>query len=538
MTNKRMRSTATILAIAVLTLAVAPASAATMVDRDVREVAPNPTVRVEDGKVLLTLEEAIELALERNLSLIVDRYRQDEADLSLKSTFGIYDFNATIDGFANDETSPAASNLDGAQVQESQFKRLDFSLDRLTPGGGRGRLDWNNSRSDSNSLFATLNPAYRINFDVNWSQPLLRDLGRNQTERNIRIARTNQEISRETFEQQVLAIIQLVEDAYWTLVESNAQFDVAEESLRLAKQLHEQNRIRVEVGTLAPLELIQSEAGVATREEQVIRARGAIGDAEDRLRQLLNTVGEDYWSAEIVTETEAEMEPIEIDLQQAMATALERRRNLRSKRLSQRDLEQDIDYFRNQKLPRLDLGLTYGLNGVGGDVTDRDFITGEVRGMQRGDYGDAIDQITNADFEGWAVSLVAAFPIENRTAKAQLALAEVNFERGEVELADQELAVQTEVRRLARFVDTARQARESARVSRQLEEKNLDAEEKRYENGLSTSFQVLQIQEDLTEARQWEVNAITGYRKAVVLFYQATGELMDTSGVEIIGESE
>ena len=118
------------------------------------------------------------------------------------------------------------------------------------------------------------------------------------------------------------------------------------------------------------------------------------------------------------------------------------------------------------------------------------------------------------------------------------ALAEVNFERGQAELVDQELGVITEVRRIARFVDTARQRRTSAGVSRQLEEKNLDAEQKRFENGLSTSFQVLQIQEDLTEARQREVNAVTNYRKAVVLYYQATGELLETTGVEILDAAE
>ncbi len=533
MMNKCTRTAATILAPLILGLAAAPASAVIQVDREVRELDPVTDLRIEDGKILLTLDEAITLALERNLSLVVDRYLEDEAELNVRRAFGIYDFNATIDSLANSETSPSASIL-AAEIQENQFKQVNLSVDRLVPIGGRGRLDWNNSRSDSNSPFAALNPAFRVDMDVSWSQPLLRDFGRKATERNIRIARTSRAISRETFEAQVIAVIQLVEDAYWTLVEANEQFVVAEESLRLAKQLHEQNRIRVEVGTLAPLELVQSEAGVATRDEEIIRARGAIGDAEDRLRQLLNLVGDEVWAAKIVAETEAEMAPIEVDLEQAIRTALEKRHDLRSKRLSQGDLEQDVGYFRNQKLPRLDLSLNYGYNGQGGDVTVRDFVTREILFQAPGDYGDALEQIRMGDFEGWTVALNAAFPIENTAARAQVALAEVNLERGRAELADQELAVITQVRRLARFVDTARQTRESARVSRQLEERNLEAEQKRYQNGLSTSFQVLQIQEDLTEARQREVNAITGYRKAVVLYYQATGELIETSGVEIL----
>ncbi len=535
MTTKGMRITVSTLALLLSSFGVAPGFGAIAVDRSVQDLQPLNSLRIDDGKILLSLEEAIEIALERNLSLIVDRYRSEEADLNLRGNFGIYDINATIDGFANDETSPAASLL-GASIQETQFKRINFRLDRLVPSGGRGQIDWNNSRTDSNNPFATLNPAYRVDFDLGFSQPLLRDFGKKTTERNIRIARTNREISREAFETQVLSIIQQVEDAYWTLVEAKEQYVVAVESLSLAKQLHEQNRIRVEVGTLAPLELTQSEAGVATRDEQIIRARGAIGDAEDRLRQLLNLVDDQLWSATIVTETEADIEPVELDLDRSMKIALERRPDLRSKRLSQGDLDKDIAYFRKQRLPRLDLAVTYGLNGQGGDVTQRDFVTQEILFQAPGAYDDALEQVRMADFEGFSASLIAAFPIENRFAKAQSALAEVNFERGQAELADLELAVRTEVRRLLRFVDTARQTRASANVSRRLEEKNLEAEQKRYENGLSTSFQVLQIQEDLTEARQREVNAITAYRKALVLLRQATGELIETSGVELIDE--
>ena len=125
-----------------------------------------------------------------------------------------------------------------------------------------------------------------------------------------------------------------------------------------------------------------------------------------------------------------------------------------------------------------------------------------------------------------------AYPIGNRAAKAQRALAEVNFDRGAAELKDLELGVATEVRRIARVVEAAAQGRESARVSRVLEEKNLDAEQKRYENGMSTSFQVLQIQEDLSEARSREVASVAIYRRALVQYYRAIGQLPEHNGVE------
>ncbi|MFQ5525409.1 MAG: TolC family protein [Thermoanaerobaculia bacterium] len=492
-------------------------------------------LRIEGGKLLLTLVEARDFALQRNLALVVERYRQEESELSLWQSEGIYDpsLSANVGGF--DETSPSASNLDGADIQTTEGQNWNFGLSRLFSSGGTGRVDFNSRRQETNSRFAALNPSFRSDFDLSFQQPLLRDRGEDATNRFIRIARTNLDISRENFESQVVAILQSVADAYWNLVEAQAQLGVAEESLSLAKQLHEQNRIRVDVGTLAPLELVQSEAGIATREEQIIRARALVGDSEDVLRQLMNLEEPSLWDLDLILETDAERDEVAIDVDEAIATALAERPELRTKRLAQGDLDADIEYFRNQKLPRVDLSVVYGLNGLGGDLTLRDFVTGEILQQSAGGYSDALDQITGADFEGWSASVNVVYPIFNRTGKAAVALAEAGFERGQVELADLELAVTTEVRRIARFVDTRHQTRESARVSRRLEEKNLEAEQKRYQNGMSTSFQVLQIQEDLTEARSREVAAVTGYRKALVQYYRAIGRLTEVSGVEIVG---
>ncbi len=204
--------------------------------------------------------------------------------------------------------------------------------------------------------------------------------------------------------------------------------------------------------------------------------------------------------------------------------------------LSLSNQELDVRYFRNQQRPRLDLNVTYGLNGVGGDTTNRDFLTQEILNTSEGDYGDAIDQILNADFDGWRAALNFAYPIQNRTAEANRAIAEVNYNRGQAEFQDIELAVVTEVRRVARLLEASAEAVESAGVSRRLEEKNYEAEQKRYENGMSTSFQVLRIQEDLTGARSRFVAAVAAYRRALALHYQSIGKLIEVSGVSIVGE--
>lgn len=520
-------------AVAILAAALSGAAAAVVVSVEVEPGIGTPELRIEDGLLHLTLEEARTLALERNLALVVERYRQKESELGLWRSQGIYDPSLTADFGAFDETQPSVSFLDGADVQINEGQNWDFEIGRLFESGGSGSVSWNNRRNTSNSSFANLNPSYRVDFDLSFRQPLLRDFGKATTNRLIRIARTNLDISRENFEAQVVATLQSVEDAYWNLVEARAQLGVAEKSLALAEQLHEQNRIRVDVGTLAPLELVQSEAGIATRKEEIIRARGLVGDSQDVLRQLMNLRDPKLWTVDFALETDPERDEVEIDIEQAIATALAERPELRSKRLSQETLSQDIDYFHNQQLPRVDLRVVYGVNGLGGDLRETDFFTGELLRERPGGYSDALDQASGGNFEGWSAGVNVVYPIFNRSAKANRALAETGFERGSVELADLENAITTEVRRLARFVDTARQALESARVSRRLAERNLDAEQKRYQNGLSTSFQVLEVQEDLTAARSREVAAVTGYRKALVLYYRAIGRLPEESGVEI-----
>ncbi|MGB5878607.1 MAG: TolC family protein [Thermoanaerobaculia bacterium] len=506
------------------------------VSAELPDLSGSPALNIEDGTIKLSLEEAKAIALERNLTLVVERFSQHEADYRILQNRGVYDAFSTVDLDSMEDTSPTASNLSGAPVQEFSQKNWNFGISQLVATGGTLRGDWRNRKQETNSLFATLNPSYQIDTDVTFSQPLLRNLGKMATNRNITIARTNYSISRENFERQVTGILLLVEEAYWNLAEAEAQLGVAEESLELALQLHEQNKIRVEVGTLAPLELVQSEAGVANRELEIIRAQARVGDRMDVLRQLLNLKSDLEWTAPIDPTTDPFLPALKVNVDASIATALEERPEVRAKKLSLSNQELDTRYFRNQKKPRLDLTATYGLNGLGGDVTDRDFLSGEILGTQDGDYGDAIDQILNADFDGWRVALNFAYPIQNRFAKANVAIADLALERGMYELDDLELAVSTEVRRVIRALDASAEGIESARVSQRLEERNYEAEKKRYDNGMSTSFQVLQIQEDLIGARSVFVSAVATYRRALALHYQSIGRLIDESGVEIVGE--
>jgi outer membrane protein len=282
------------------------------------------------------------------------------------------------------------------------------------------------------------------------------------------------------------------------------------------------------VGTMAPLELVQSEVGIATRQEEIIRAEARVGDAEDLLRRLLNLEAPEYWGIAIVPATDPEIERVEIDLDAALATALARRPELRARAMQLENLDLESQYFRRQTLPRLDLGVTYGLSGIGGDVRQEDgaVITGGA--------SDAMSQVLDREFDGWAIALTVAYPLQNRQARARSAMADIDREQGRVAYGDLQQAVRLEVRSAVRAVRTAAQQIDSAGASVRLAERNLDAERRRYENGLSTSFQVLQIQEDLTAARSRLVSAIAFYRRALVDYHRATGTLLEASDVELV----
>ena len=488
----------------------------------------------EGNAAKISLEDAIEMALERNLSLDVERYRRSQTAEAIREAWGIYDLNFTSTLGASENSTPISSLLQAASVDTSEFLQWNNQLTQLTPFGGTVTVDYNNTRAEFSDLNRQPNPRYIVDLDFTFDQPLLRGFGRVVTEQNLLIARNTSAISREDFQVQVESVVQQVIDAYWQLVEAREQLEVAQDSLELAKELHEMNRIQVDVGTKAPLEMVQSEAGVATREEDIIRFQAQVEDNADLLRQLLNFGGGELWFVELEPTTDPEVEHQEIDLRQAVRRALEKRPDIRRQQLSNKTLEIRSEVAQNQKKPRLDFGITWGVNGLDGDF---DATIGDIRIVGEADYFDTLEQALDADFDGWNLGFTFAYPLQNRAAESRSVQADLALEEGRAQLRNLEQQVYTSVRRTARAVETAAKQIDSARVSSKLALKNLEAEQKRYENGLSTSFQVLEIQEDLSNARRREVSAIIAYRRAQAAFHKEVGELLSEHQIELVDEA-
>lgn len=490
-------------------------------------------VDIQEGAVLLTLDEAVETALRQNLGLSIQRYTRERARLGVQQTLGIYDLLAAATLSAQDTETPTISEFESSQ---ENIQRLNASVEQLLPVGGRVTVGWTNLRRENNNPFSRLNPGYNSGINFNFNQPLLRDFGRLATERSLILARNRSQASREEFERQVTLTVQQVINAYWNLVGARRQLNVAEESLGLARELHDRNKIQVEVGTMAPLELVQSEAAIAEREEGIITAQGLLGDAEDQLRRLLDLPEGELWSTEIRPVTDPAIQHTPIDVEAAIQTAFAERPELHTQQLDIEQARVEAEFARNQERPTLDLNVSYGFSGAGGDVTIRDEDTGEIIDVIPGGYGDAFNQITGLDFPGWTAQLTFGFPIQNRGARAARAIADVDLDRAETALEDLRKGIVTEVRAAARQVETAAKQIDAAKASRMFQERNLEAERKRYENGMSTSFQITQIQEDVTEARRREVFAINNYRRVLADFQRTTGRLLEEEGVTIADE--
>lgn len=501
-----------ILALAALPTAPRTAAAQTHVVADASPAGELPALAMKDGKVELSLEQAVQISLQRNLGLVVQRFARTQSRLSIIENLAIYDLLGTVTAVADDKKSPGISRVTGSK---SDSQTLNFSLAQGLPTGGSVTFDWENNRNSTDSTFFSEPTSFGSTAAFTLRQPLLRGFGRLATEHNLLVAYNASHVARSELERLVTANVQDVSNAYWALVGARQQLIVAEQSLSLARELHERNRIQVDVGTMPPLELVQSDAAIATREEDIIRATAGVGDAEDVLRRLLNLPPGELWEKTIEPVTGPETDRIQISVDEAIRTALAERPEIKSQELLLERATLDAMVFRQATKPGLDLTLKNVLDGQA------------VR------YRTALDQAVAADFPGWTATLVLSVPIQNRGARVRSASANLGKESAEAELEQQKLLVSTEVRQAVRAVETAAKQIDAARKAREFQEKNLDAQRKRYENGMSTSFEITRVQDDLTQARSSEVSATIAYRTALINYYRTTGRLLEDQNVVI-----
>ncbi len=470
----------------------------------------------------LSVEEAVTLALEQNLDLRVERINPLIQDTVVAEARSVYAPTLSTTVAGNDRDSPAANIFAGGEVKVTD-RLLQDSVDvvqQVPWKGGQYSASWNGSRSSTTNIFSSFNPILRSNVNLNYTQPLLRNLGIDGFRQQIAITRANRDLSDIDLRRTVIGTERTVRNAYWQLVFAQSFLEVQRQSLELAQEMLRNNRTRVEVGTMAPIDILEAEAEVARNTEAVILAEADLESAEDRLRTLIfdpDTPG--FWSVRLQPSDTPVLRAREIDVDAAVRNALLNRTDLDALDTNMETTDTNIRYYRNQRLPEVNLRVDYGLTGLGGERLIRTGgFPGTVVGREQRSFGTVLGDVFANDFPDWQVGVTVAYPLGTSAADANLERYRLERTRSEASRRSLELRVTTDVRDSARSVRTNLQRVEATRVSRELAERRLEAEERKFEVGLSTNFFVFQAQRDLATARNSEQSAILDYIRSLVDF--------------------
>ncbi len=347
------------------------------------------------------------------------------------------------------------------------------------------------------------------------------------TRQQLWVSQKNREIADVGLRQTLASTTRTVRNSYWNLAYAVASLAVQQQSLDLAQESLRNTRSRVEIGTEPPINIVEAESEVAAREESVIVAQAQIATAEDTLRALVfDPAMPDFWNIRIEPTELPPFQPLNVDTDAAVRNALERRTDLQQTQRSMEATEINIRFFRNQTLPDVQAQVNYGLSALGGTRLPTEHwrhsrSSGRShcadRTVQKG-YASVLSDLLGSNSPSWTAALNISYPIGTSQAEANLARTRLQYSQSQTSLKNQQLQVTTQVRQQARNVQTNQQRVQSTRASRLLAERRLEAEQRKFQAGTSTSFFVFQAQRDLSQARNNELRAILDYNQSVVDF--------------------
>jgi len=468
--------------------------------------------------IQLTVEQAVRMALENNIELSIERLNPQLQDLTLAQTRGAYrpTLNSTLN--ANSAMPLPTSLLNGGQNVTNETANANVNIAQVLPWFGTSyTAGFNNSRTNTTSTFATLNPQFTTQLTASLVQPFLRDF-KIDTTRNQLIAGTiTRQVSDITLRTRITNTTATTKNAYWDLLAAIRAIEAAKQSLALAEKLIEDNRVRVEVGTLAPMDIISAQAEAATRRQTLTQAEATRRTAELVLKRLIvSETNDPVWRASIDPIDVVQVRPTTINLESAVTTALDQRTDLLTARKNLESSDVNIRYLRNQMLPALNAVATLGTRGLGGNQFIRE--GGVVVGSIPGGWPDAFAMMRRFDYPNWTVGATFSYPLGKSSQEAAFARAKLQYQQSQSQIRALELTVATEVTNAALQVESTLKRMEASRAARELQEKRLENEQSKFEVGMSTNFFVVQAQRDLLDAQIAELRATLDYQKALVAF--------------------
>ena len=519
-----------VFSVALVLGAGAAARAQGVSDERVRELLAQAAAQAQAGTVApgqtpapavsLTVDEAVKRALDRNLDIAVERINPETFDFSIAAIQGAYRPTLTSTVGTNYLVQLPTSQLVGGTRVENTTNTANVGASWNVPWfGGTVTAAFNNRKQDSTNLFTTFTPQFNTSVLFNYTQPLLRGLRIDLTRQQLLVTRINRDVSEVQLRATITGTLASVRNAYWDLLAARQAVEVARRSVTLADKLVEDNKVRVEVGALAPIDVYQAQSEAASRRQSLAQAESALKTAELALKRLIVSGTQDpLWAAAIDPVDRPAFEPAAIDLEGAVRKALSERTDLEQARKQLESSEVNVRYLRNQTLPGVDFVSNYGLQGIGGTRYIRQGTGGPVIAVIPGGYGDAFQMMLDTDYPQWTAQLVLSYPIGTSAADASYARAKLQLTQAQARIRQLELQVATEVTNIASQVESNLKRVDAATAARELAEKRLEAEQSKFEVGMSTNFFVVQAQRDLFDAQLTELRARLDYQKSLVDF--------------------
>ncbi len=492
------------------------------------------------GTLSMSLEECIVKALKDNLGVAIQVLGPEISAQTINQAQEKYFPTLSLSARSQKSENAAFSYLDspGAstinRTQNYNFLNASQSL----PTGGTLSLGFTGYRTTTNSRGITIDPRYGTTLSFNLSQPLLRNFGFKVNRREILVANYNMGVSEENLKNTLMSTVYNVESAYWNLVYSIENLDVRRQSLQLAKDLLEKNQRSVEVGTLAPIEVLSAQAEVATREADLIQAETQIKSNEDQLKLLLHITGdEDKAVTALVPKDKPTYVAREVNLDEALAAAIQNRTELKIAQFGLKTDQLNLSYAKNQTLPDLSLSASYSSPGIDGTrifyVAGTNPLDGIIDHTLPGDITGALKQTMKFTYPNWNLGLTLNLPLANIFSRASVAQAKLNLRQSMLDLENQKDQVYLEIKNAVRSVDANYKRILAYTKARELAEQKLAGEEEKFRVGQSTNYIVLTYQRDLATARISELNAIVSYNVSLAALERSMGTNLQSKNINL-----
>ena len=498
---------------------------------------------ISSNTLALSMNDSIRRALHNNNDIEVARDDVRVNEQRLLGLYGVFDPLFAVTPSYDKRISPVTSIFAGGTstgaVSQSIFTVSPSITRQFSTGGGNYQIQFNNTRTATSATNSTLTPFYSSNLTLFYTQPLLRNRAIDANRHAIRVQKKVLAQSDSDFRQRTITIISSVQAAYWNLVFALRNQQNQLESLNLSRQNLKNIEAQISAGAKAPLDRAQVLTDIATREASLYVAAQSVTTAENSLKQLmLKDPASADWSAQLTPTDSPAFDMTPVDLKTALEDAHKNRPEL-ARLVLQKDINGlDLQYYRDQTKPQIDLTGALATSGLAGTnilpVCPPPVLNAPcVQPKYVGGYGQDISNLFGFKTREVNVGVAISFPLHNRTAKANLAGAEIQREQLQASYRSQDQSIEMDVRNAAQAVDTAQRRVVASRLARQSAEQQLTGEQKLYEVGRSTTFLLLQRQNELTTARTNELQAETDYNKAIADLQRATASTLRANSVEV-----